>query len=173
MNKRLCNISANEKVFKEAIPPYQNALDKSGYSYKLKYEETTNNNNRKRNRHRNVTWFNPPFSTNVQTNIGAKFLKIIDTCFPPCHPLYKIINRNTVKVSYRCMPNMSQVLTSHNVKIAKQQVQQTPPGCNCQGGPAVCPLDGACQTSSLVYEATVTRLDTNAQETYTGRPSCC
>ena len=32
----------------------------------------------------------------------------------------------------------------------------------------MCPLDGACQTSSLVYESTVTRQDTNAQETYTG-----
>ena len=76
VNKRLCNISANERVFKEAIPPYQNALNKSGYDYKLRYEKVTNNNNNKRNRHRNVTWFNPPFSTNVYTNIGAKFLKI-------------------------------------------------------------------------------------------------
>ena len=168
VNKRLSNISANEQVFNEASPPYQSALNKSGYNFNLKYETTTNNNSRKRNRQRKITWFNPPFSANVYTNIGAKFLKIIDTCFPPCHPLHKIINRNTVKVSYRCMPNMRQVLSRHNTKIAKQQDQQTPPGCNCRGGQAGCPLDGACQTSSLVYEATVTRQDNNHKETYTG-----
>jgi hypothetical protein len=56
----------------------------------------------------------------------------------------KIINRNTVKVSYRCMPNMGQVIARHNSKVAKQeQVQQPPPGCNCRGGPATCPVDAA------------------------------
>ena len=30
VNRRLSNISANENVFKEAIPPYQNALKSEG-----------------------------------------------------------------------------------------------------------------------------------------------
>ena len=41
VNKRLCSISANEEVFNSAIPPYQQALDKSGYNFKLKFEPTT------------------------------------------------------------------------------------------------------------------------------------
>ena len=47
VNRRLSKISANEKVFAEAIPPYQDALNKSGYDHQLKYEPTPTNNNRK------------------------------------------------------------------------------------------------------------------------------
>ena len=38
VNRRLCSISANEEVFNSAIPPYQQALEKSGYNFKLKFE---------------------------------------------------------------------------------------------------------------------------------------
>ena len=102
INRRLSNISMNERVFNEAIPPYQEALDKGGYDFKLKFElsSTTKKGKKRNNRSRPVTWFNPPFSQNVSNNVGGKFLKLIDTCFPPYHPLAKIINRNTVKISY-------------------------------------------------------------------------
>ena len=119
VNRRLNSISADDGVFKEAIQPYQDALDKSGYEHQLKYDPPSNANTRKRNRSRKITWFNPPFSQNVSSNVGAKFLQLIDTCFPPTHPLSKIINRNTVKVSYRCMPNMGQVIARHNSKVVK------------------------------------------------------
>ena len=66
-------------------------------------------------------------SLNVSTNIGAKFLRIIDTCFPKEHTLNKIINRNTIKVSYRCMPNMGHFLSKHHSKIANQKDQPDPP----------------------------------------------
>ena len=73
INKRLSEISSDEEAFKEAEPPYQKALQKSSYSYTLKFtppqqppESTTN----KRKRQRNKIRFNPPFSKNVQTNIG-------------------------------------------------------------------------------------------------------
>ena len=169
VNKRLCKISANENVFSEAIPPYQDALNKSGYDHTLKYDPTPNNNtNKKRTRSRKITWFNPPWSENVSSNVGANFFKKLDACFPTCHPLHKIMNRNSIKLSYRCMPNMGQVISRHNHKVANDEVQQTPPGCNCRGGPAGCPLNGACQTRSLVYEATITREDNHHQETYTG-----
>ena len=87
----------------KAIPSYQEAQDKSGYDFKLKFEPITRNKKRKNNRSREITWFNPPFSQNVSTNVGAMFLKLIDTCFPPFHPLAKIINRNTVnKLELSC-----------------------------------------------------------------------
>ena len=40
VNRRLSSISANEEVFNAAIPPYQEALEKSGYAHQLKYEPT-------------------------------------------------------------------------------------------------------------------------------------
>ena len=169
VNRRLSNISSNEGVFSEALPPYKNALSDSGYKNDLKFEPTTQNENPKKKRSRNITWFNPPYSANVATHIGAKFLRIIDNLFPANHILHKIINRNTVKVSYRCMPNVNKVLSRHNAKVSKlRDVPEPPPGCNCQRGPATCPLDGQCQTDELVYQATVTRTETRTVETYTG-----
>jgi hypothetical protein len=83
--------------------------------------------------------------------------------------LHKIINRNTVKVSYRCMPNFGQVLSRHNAKISRQvDADADTPGCNCQGGVAACPLNGQCKVDKLVYQATVTRTDNQIVETYTG-----
>ena len=99
VNRRLSSISANEEVFKEAVPPYQEALAKGGYEHQLKYDPPSNNRREGGKRGRKITWFNPPFFRNVATNVGAKFLKIIDKYFPPSNTLPKIININTVKIS--------------------------------------------------------------------------
>ena len=116
IKKRLSNISANEEIFQRAAPPYQEALNKSGYSYKLHFSPPplVPDLPTKRNRKRNITWFNPPFSKNVKTNIGKKFFDILSLCFPPENPLSTIFNRNTVKLSFSCMPNISQVISRHN-----------------------------------------------------------
>ena len=132
INKRLSLISSNEEVFKSAIPPYQEALEKSGYDFKLKYEPTHVNGKRK-NRPRKIIWFNPPYSGNVQTNIGAKFLSLIDKHFPVGHHLRKIINRNCVKMSYRCMPNLKQKIGMHNRQVRGNSQPQEVSGCNCMG----------------------------------------
>ena len=49
--------------------------------------------------------FNPPFSQSISTNIGQKFLNLVDSCFPPDHELRKVVNRNTIKISYSTMRN--------------------------------------------------------------------
>ena len=85
INKRLSNISSNEAIFKEAIPPYQAALEKSGFQYRLSYKpkRDTNTNNRGRSgRKRNISWFNPPYSQNVITNIGKQFFQATYQVFP-------------------------------------------------------------------------------------------
>ena len=110
INKRLSTISSTKAAFDEASPTYQEALKQSGYDYKVTYSpplsENSSKTNKKRKRH--ITWYNPPYSTNVKNNIGKQFLTLIDKCFPPNHPLHKILNRNTVKISYSCMPNTKQ-----------------------------------------------------------------
>ena len=37
VNKRLNLISSSKEVFEEAVPPYQEALKKSGHSFELAY----------------------------------------------------------------------------------------------------------------------------------------
>ena len=173
INKRLSSISSNEATFNAAAPTYQKALDNSGYQYKLNYNPTQNPdskpNTTKRKRKRNITWFNPPFSDNVTTNIGKQFLNLIDKCFPKGHQLHKILNRNTVKVSYGCMPNIQQIISSHNKSIVKKNnTEETPkPNCNCRKD-NVCPLNGNCLESGIIYQATVKRNDNSEKETYIG-----
>ena len=125
-----------------------------------------------KNRKRKVTWFNPPFSSNCTTNIPKVFMAIIAECFPPGHILRSSFNANTVKVSYRTMTNMSQVLAKHNSKViaGKRPPPVVKEGCNCNDKPA-CPLPGKCQTEGVVYKATVApvhQINNNATETYTG-----
>ena len=75
INRRLVNISANKEVFEATTEPYREELAKCGYNHLLNFEDFGNNNNqrRKRQRQRKITWFNPPFSKNVETNIVPNF----------------------------------------------------------------------------------------------------
>ena len=106
----------------------------------------------------------------MKTNIGRDFLKLIDSAFPPSNPLHKLFTRQTVKLSYKCMPNMAKAVAQHNVRVLKDDPQQhtQQPGCNCQGGSALCPVQGKCLTDCVVYRATVTETVSRRVETYTG-----
>ena len=120
VQSRLSTISSNETAFNEAKTPYENALHNAGYRVNLSYDPTTtdaNVRNQQQKRKRNITWFNPPYSSNVKSNIGKRFLTIIDQHFPKHHPLHKICNRNTLKLSYSCMDNMAKITKAHNNKI--------------------------------------------------------
>ena len=125
VNRRLRTISASEHIFQWAMTPYQKALNESGYHFNLKYVPDGGNGETKRNSGRNKTYINPPFSANISTNIGAEFLRIIDTCFPPGHILHRIINRNTVKISW-WMANMLKALGKQ--KYQKLDLPQSPSG---------------------------------------------
>jgi hypothetical protein len=114
INKRLTEISSDQDSFEQASPSYQQALDKSGYNHKLQFKHPLNLTTNKKTRSRKIKWYNPPYSKNVSTSVGQSFLKIIDEEFPADHPLHKIFNRNTVKISYSCMPNIKQTIDGHN-----------------------------------------------------------
>jgi hypothetical protein len=98
INRRSFHISSDKQSFEAACQPYQDALSMSGYEFTLHYNPQSPKP--KRSRPRNGIWFNPPYSANVATNIGHKILKAINECFAPSHPLNKILNRNTLKLSY-------------------------------------------------------------------------
>ena len=114
INKRLSDLSCNKDEFKKAKPLYENALKGSGYKAEMKYEISENINNK--NRHRKIIWFNPPFSQSVKTNIGKIFLKLVRKHFPRHHKLHKIFNPNTLKLSYCCMKNISNIIKQQKNK---------------------------------------------------------
>lgn len=174
INKRLSSLSSDKASFDRATPPYQKALDESGYHYTLHYDPTATAKRRNRQRN-NILWYNPPFSKNVSTNIGRKFLTLVDKHFPKDHKLRKIFNRNTIKISYSCMNNTKQIIDNHNKRIlnsSKHTIDSTDntvnnKSCNCRQT-NTCPLNGNCLQSSIIYQATVKRNDNNATETYIG-----
>ena len=112
-------------------------------------------------------WFNPPFSKNVNTNIGQHFLRLMNKNFPKGSVWNKIFNKNTIKLGYSCMPNKGSIIKNHNNKILKNNVLQEPEQkkCNCQV-PDQCPLNGKCLTTCVVYKADVITDDNKRQ--YTG-----
>ena len=153
-------------MFWTAAPWYQDALRDSGHYYQMKYDPPANTHNkRRRNRKRyTVTYFNPPFALNVKTNIGAKFFQLIDKHFPPSHSLSKLINRNTVKISYKCTPNLAKLISGHNSKIISENLPKPEVRkCNCPKK-TVCHLNGKCLEKNVIYQATVISSDGDTQK---------
>ena len=172
INKRLCRISASKDIFDKAVPDYQEALSKSGYNHILKYEENDNQPGSsvpKRKRSRKVIYFNPPYSKNVKTNVGKKFLQLMDKHFPPGNPLNKIFNRNCVKMSYRCTANLGRKIAAHNAKFLKTETDGAllrPKECSCRNK-EMCPVQNKCLSECVVYQAIVKRSD-GVTDSYVG-----
>ena len=166
INRRLSALSSNKETFDKAKPTYDKALRSSGFNESLHYCKKNTTAPTKTNRKRNTIWFNPPYSKNVQTNVAKTFLNLIKKPFPPNHNLHPIFNKNNVKVSYSCMPNMSSIIKNHNKKILNNNT--TPKnGCNCRQKDQ-CPLDNNCLITSVIYKANVTTDKDNTGKNYIG-----
>ena len=105
-----------------------------------------------KNRSPKITWFNPPFSQNVKTNIGKIFLKLIKKHFPNHSRLPKIFNLNTIKLSYSCMSNMSSFIEQHNHNILSSSPNTEGRSCSCRNKDN-CPLAGNYLKTCIVYRA--------------------
>ena len=162
INRRICEISCNEEEFIKAKPIYQEALKRSGYSEEMRYEKFEKAP--KNRRRRKIMWFTPPFSKNVETNIGKEFLKLINKHFPADHKYHSLFNRSNLKISYCCMPNIEKIIKGHNSKILNVQHGESR-SCNCRVKEC-CPLNGKCLTSCLVYKADLVSED--AKKVYYG-----
>ena len=150
IEERLSNNSSNKQVFNSAKPEFEKVLKDSGYkNVNLKYR-ARNKQRKKNNRNRKVIWFNPPYSKQVSTSIAKRFLNLLDQHFPKQHRLYKIFNRNNVKVSYSCTENMSSFISSHNKKILNSHTGNIKP-CNCRKKDE-CSLNGQCLVQDIVYK---------------------
>ena len=99
---------------------------------------------------------------NIETNIGQEFLNILGP----------VMKRNKVKVSFRTMKNMDQIISSHNIRVQNPERSEDAapkPHCNCQRArKSECPLpDQDGRVESVVYRAKIQREDTGATEFYT------
>ena len=116
-----------------------------------------------------MIWFKPPYAMNVSQSVSHQFLKLLDKCFDKSNPLHKILNRHTVKVSYRTTPNLKKIIASHNAQI--QTKTKTEPvlekKCNWRSKNN-CSLQGQCLENCVVYQATVTETETKKTDNYIG-----
>ena len=141
ISDRINNISSNKLVFDRSSKLYNDALERSGYKKKIAFNQTPKI--KRRIRERKIIWFNLPYSQNVRTNVAKRFLRIVDKNFPKKHRFYKLFNRNNMKVSYSCLPNISSVISAHNKKV----LSSAPSGTNAYNcrNKELCPLNGKCR----------------------------
>ena len=111
-SKRVSSNSCNEQVINAAAPFYSDISDKCGYSEKLTFEKKQYTHER-RNTGRSIIWYNPSFSKNIKTNIAKQFSHLLVKPFGRNHKYYKISNRNNFKISYSCIDNGKNVISSH------------------------------------------------------------
>ena len=70
ISKRIFTNSSNKQIFQNAAPYYNNTLKDCGYKEKIQFQQYKHQQTQpRRNRSRNIIWFNPPFSSNVETNV--------------------------------------------------------------------------------------------------------
>ena len=66
----------------------------------------------------------------VANKIGKEFFRVLKNKFPSSN-LYKIFNRNMIKLSYSIMPNVASLINKSNIKKLRNNQSTEPPKCNC------------------------------------------
>ena len=167
INSRISAISSNKEIFDREIGTYREALEQAGYSNPdLNFKERKE---KSKNRKRKIMWFNPPFSKTVDSDITKMFNAILIKCFPKDNILHKAFNKNNVKISYSCTPNIAQIISSHNKKVMrdfeeKEAGWREKKWCNCRGGEETCPVEGKCQKEGVLYEGKIEVEGENAKK---------
>ena len=108
-------------------------------------------------------WFNPSYSANVVTKDLRNYLSLLDKHFPQCNKFHKIFNRNTVKVTYSCMPNMKITINSHNHKIINPKTIPKERTCNYVDK-VKCPPSQNCLINNIFYKAVLTSTNPTYKE---------
>ena len=156
---RLSNNSSNKEIFERSKQEYEETLKKilknDGYRIKLEYRDRERSNTQKRrNRPRKILWFSPPDNMEVVNNLGKEFFKLLKRNFPSGNPLYKIFNKNCVKLSYSCMPNINGIINKSNIAKLSKEKNKVIAKCNCRDK-VRCPLEGKCKQEYVVYKVEV------------------
>ena len=141
---------------------YKEALIKSGFNDDITYTPVieSNNSERKNSRKRKIIWFNPPYSMNVEANIGKTFLKFVKKHFARNNSFHKVFSNKTIKISY-----ISSIIASHNKSILRPKATES--GCNCRNKES-CPLKHQYLTPKVIYEATVVNDSDDEKRVYLG-----
>ena len=114
--------------------------------------QNKNGKNDNKQRKRKIRWYNPPYPANIKTNIGKTFLNLIKKHFPIANILHKIFDKNTLKISYSHMSNISWIISGHNKNLLNPTVTQY--GCNCRIKENF-PFQNHCRIPNIIYRTDV------------------
>ena len=91
-------------------------------------------------------------------------MKLTDKHFKHDNILHKIFNRKTLKISYSCTKNISQIINNHNKEIIKEFQDRVNNNksinnskqkqCNCKTRND-CPMNGLCDLDNVVYQGII------------------
>ena len=158
IGKRISRRSSGKDEFDNSCQSYNKALKESGYNTNIEYDPADTDEDlmaKKKTRRRKAVWFNPPFCKSVATNLARKYILLVRKHFTKDNPLSKLFNKNNMKISYSCMPNMKGAINAHNKYILGSNAETLPPRCNCRK--SVCPtMPEPCTTKNVLYRADVT-----------------
>ena len=110
--------------------------------------------------HSTLRW---PFD--IETNVSKDFFKIIDN-FPQNNILAPVIYRSKVKLSYRTMKNMNQIISSHYAKV-QASLRKSHDGYHCAPMQLPDKQEKYGRVESVIYRAMITREDIGATKHYT------
>ena len=84
---------------------------------------------------------------------------MVEKHFPKHHKLHKIFNKNTVKVSYSCLPKVRSSVNKHNKKVLKKENEKSNRNepiktCSCPRN-TKWPLDNCCYEQYVQYSVEV------------------
>ena len=83
---RISQLSANEKILKNWIKPYKEALTKAGYKHKMWYQQNIRQNaTTTKHQKRNIIWFNPPLNCQCCDNSWKALPFFIIWAFSTAH----------------------------------------------------------------------------------------
>ena len=156
IQKRISDLSSSLEIFEKCKGPYEDALRASGFEGNLTYSPQSTK--RKRSRKREVNYYTPPFSLNVKTRIGGCLFFLLKKHFPKGSNLHRLFNRNTIKISYSCLPNYDCILKGINKNKIGKVSSKTPKTTECNSLGVCkrsCIAKNVCEKSSVVYKATV------------------
>ena len=128
---RLSNNSSNKESFERSKQEYEEAMKNDGLE--LEYRDREGSSTQKKtNRPRKISWFNPPYNMEVVNKLGKEVFKLFKRNFPSGNPLHKIFNKNRVKLSYSCMPNINGIINKSNIAKLSKVKNKVIAKCNCR-----------------------------------------